>query len=415
MATIRSAEIRDKFFEQYTEFYKGGPVPEYSSADFAYFLECHRKRLKDKGVTAVKKVEKIADDIDSCSHKDRPPYTLDMTFKECNFETEYYAGGKFLAKSDKDTETLYCNILNKEGYTEETISCPNCGHAAGARSFINGCPMCGTTFKSFKTYPCVTTFWTLPKFVERSKINKSMKGVVGLGIALALVVAAIVFFVNLKEAGVGGAIFFAVIAGLITGWIGTIMIYLLYSVILAIGAFSKMFAIAADTSDLQAAQLTKKKFENDMKRYFPDFSYEYFEGKMISLLRAIVFSDDRHNLSIYKGQDSLNYMNSVVDVEYRGAIKYEGSTVVGDILHVRMIAYVVCVVYEEGKLTKHQRAFKMEMIHKLKEEDLGFSVHAVNCATCGATFDAMHVEKCPHCGNEYHLIDDDWVVIYLRP
>ena len=264
-------------------------------------------------------------------------------------------------------------------------------------------------------YPCVTTFWTLPHFVERSTINKGMKGVVDWGIALALVVGSIVFYTNLHDTGLGGAIFFGIGAALITGWIGTIMIYLLYSLILGITAFSKMFAIAADTSDLQAAQLTRKKFENDMMRYFPDFSYEYFEGKLISLLRAIVFSDDRSNLSIYKGQDTLDYMNNVVDVEYRGACKYEGSTRVGDILHVRMIAYVVCVVYEEGKLTKHQRAFKMEMIHKLKEEDLGFSVHAVNCKTCGATFDAMHVEKCPHCGNEYRLIDDDWVVIYLRP
>ena len=106
-------------------------------------------------------------------------------------------------------------------------------------------------------------------------------------------------------------------------------------------------------------------------------------------------------------------LNDVVDVEYRGGIKYEGCTVVGDILHVRFINYVTCEVYCDGKLSKHQRNFRMEVIKRLKAtEDLGFSIHAVNCKTCGATFDAMHVEKCPHCGHQYELIDDDWVVIY---
>ena len=56
----------------------------------------------------------------------------------------------------------------------------------------------------------------------------------------------------------------------------------------------------------------------------------------------------------------------------------------------------------------------MEMIKRLnRSNDLGFSIHAVNCKTCGATFDAMHVEKSPHCGHQYELIDDDWVVIYV--
>jgi len=411
---MSSASIRDEFFEQYTEFYNGGPIPAYSSSDFAYYLECHRKRLEKKGIRAVKKIERIEDNIDSTLHKDKQPYTLDMTYKECNYETDYYKDDVFLARSDKDTETLYCNILHKAGYQEEIISCPNCGHAAGAKTFVNGCPMCGTRFKTFKFFPCVTSFYTLPKFVERSSVEKNMKKVVMLGVALGVVVGLGVFFYNWATTSILAGLFFGIMAGLLTGWLGTIMLYLLFSVILGITAFSKMFAQAADTSDIQAARLTKTKFENDMRRYFSDFSFEYFEGKMLDLLRAIIYSEDRTNLSIYKGQDHLGYLNDVVDVEYRGGIKYEGCTVVGDVLHVRFINYVLCQVYCDGKLTKHQRSFRMEVIKRLKAtDDLGFSIHAVNCKTCGATFDAMHVEKCPHCGHQYELIDDDWVVIYV--
>ena len=411
-----SGAVRDTFFEEYKEFYNGGPVPQYASNDFAYFLECHRKRLEDKGIQVVKRIDRIGDNIDSKRFKSHPPYTLHMTFKECNYETDYMKDGQLLARSDKDTETLYCDILDKQDYQEETISCPNCGHSAGAKSFINGCTMCGTRFKTFKFFPCVTTFHTIPKFVERNKIEGSIKKVIGVAVIFGVLVALGVFLYNwLAEGNLAAGIFFGIIGGLISGWLGCIIFYLLYSLILAIVTFSKMASIAADTMDLSAAQMTKKRFENDMSRYFPDFSYEYFEGKLIALLRSIIFSDDRSNLSIYKGHDNLDYMNNVVDVEYRGACKYEGSTLVDDILHVRMVAYVTCTVYENGKLTKHQASFKTEVIRRLKnEEDLGFSVHAVNCKTCGATFDAMHIDKCPHCGHSYELIDDDWVMIFIN-
>ena len=412
---MSSATIRDEFFEQYKELYKGGPIPQHSSSDFAYFLECHRNRLEQKGIQAVKKIDRIEDDIDKAVHYDKQPYTLDMTFKECNYETEYYKDGTFLARSDKDTETLYCNVLYKQGYQEETISCPNCGHAAGAKTFVNGCPMCGTRFKTFKFFPCVTSFYTLPKFIERKKTERNMKKVVGAGVILAILVAIGVFIYNWKTSGsLGAGLFFGVIAGLITGWLGTIFLYMGFSFILAVTSFSKMFAQAADTSDIQAARFTKKKMENEIRSYIPDFSYEYFEGKIQDLLRAIIFSEDRNNLSIYKGRDNLGYLNDVIDVDYRGGFKYEGCTVVGDVLHVRLINYVVCEVYCDGKIGRHQRNFKMEMIKRLnRSNDLGFSIHAVNCKTCGATFDAMHVEKCPHCGHPYELIDDDWVVIYV--
>ena len=57
----------------------------------------------------------------------------------------------------------------------------------------------------------------------------------------------------------------------------------------------------------------------DLKRYIPDLSYEFFEEKVISLLRGIVFSDDRKRLTIYDGAEDLSFMDNIVDVEYCGA------------------------------------------------------------------------------------------------
>ena len=39
-----------------------------------------------------------------------------------------------------------------------------------------------------------------------------------------------------------------------------------------------------------------------------------------------------------------------------------------------------------------------------------FMLSAVKCKGCGASFDATHQKECPHCGREYNLEKDDWVV-----
>jgi rubrerythrin len=49
-----------------------------------------------------------------------------------------------------------------------------------------------------------------------------------------------------------------------------------------------------------------------------------------------------------------------------------------------------------------------------KPTDLGFSVMAVTCPSCGASFDAEKVKNCPSCGNAYPLEENEWVVTDIR-
>ena len=37
-------------------------------------------------------------------------------------------------------------------------------------------------------------------------------------------------------------------------------------------------------------------------------------------------------------------------------------------------------------------------------------IHAVNCDSCGASFDAEYENVCPSCGHKYDLQNDDWVI-----
>ena len=152
--------------------------------------------------------------------------------------------------------------------------------------------------------------------------------------------------------------------------------------------------------------------EADLKKYDEGFSYEYFEEKVLSLLRGIVFSENRNALTIYDGQDPLQYMNNIVDVEYCGTLEYVGSSVVDNVLRVSAKAYVVSACYDNstGRVDFNKQVYQMILAKKVKKEDYGFSIHAVNCKKCAGSFDAIHVSTCPYCGATYSLIEDNWVV-----
>ena len=103
-------------------------------------------------------------------------------------------------------------------------------------------------------------------------------------------------------------------------------------------------------------------------------------------------------------------MDDIVDVEYRGAVEYVGHSVVDNILRISVKAYVTCGYYNNGFVTFRKQVFNMILAKRVKEEDLGFTIHAVNCKSCSGSFDAVHVSTCPYCGAQYSLIEDNWVV-----
>ena len=147
-----------------------------------------------------------------------------------------------------------------------------------------------------------------------------------------------------------------------------------------------------------------------MKKYDPDFSYEAFEGRIISLIRTIVFSDDRDTLSIYEGDNELSGFDDVVDMQYRGAVYIKRFEKIDDLLRVEGTAYLTDT-YIDRRV--HEKDEKIRFILQKEadgQNDPGFSSHRVNCSSCGGTFDAMHQRNCPYCGNPYDLKKKDWIV-----
>lgn len=406
------SSIRKQYTDELTGFYQGGAYPSRASADLRFGLMCQKKRIDKLGLTMTKKFDKAGNENAKSQEFVKYPYTYTLTTNRCNYETCFYKNGEFLSRSDLNEEYLHMGLLNKQTQAQETYTCKNCGHSDLLSRFSSGCPMCGTTYEMPQQYPCVTGYYTRPTLVNQAVYKKTMKfqfwyfSLIGaiFGLIAGLAIA------DENGYGVSGTIGMVIFTMLI--FVGGITLFALVFSHLLLGPLlaAKKANDHVQNAEVRKAADTKTKMDAELKRYIPDFTYEFFEEKVLSLLRGIVFSEDRAHLSIYDGQDDLRFMDDIVDVEYRGAVEYVGHSVTGDILRVSVKAYVVCAYYINGSVKFQKQTFAMVLSKKIKAEDFGFSIHAVNCKSCGSSFDAIHVSACPYCGATYSLIEDNWVV-----
>ena len=405
--------IRKTYTEELTKFFQGGPYPQRASADLRFGLDCQRNRVAKLGLTMQKKFEKDGAENEKTYEHVQFPYTYTLTKNRCDYETDFYRNGQQIGRSDITEETLYTGILNKQTQAQEHYTCKNCGHTDLLSKFTSGCPMCGTAYEMPQVYPCISGYYTRPTVISKKLYKWMLKGgtwyfgIIGaiLGLVAGLSIS--------EEQGYGLAGTIAMSIFAITLFGGGLLLFSFIFFHLMLGpalAAKKATQMSSEAKDNQATAQSKMRMERDIGRYIPEFSYEYFEEKVLSLLRGIVFSENRDKLTIYDGQDQLSYMDNIVDVEYSGLLEYIGSSVVDNVLRLSVKANVVCAYYENERVNFKKQVFNVILAKKVKAEDYGFTIHAVNCKKCAGSFDAIHVSNCPYCGAEYHLIEDNWVV-----
>ena len=408
--------IRKQYTDELSNYFQGGPYPQRATADLRFGLDCQKKRVAKFGLTMQKKFDKVGEENVKNYEHVNAPYTYTLTTNRCDYETDFYKNGKLLGRSDFTEETLYTGILNKQTQAQDHYTCKNCGHTDLLSKFTSGCPMCGTTYEMQQSYPCISGYFTRPALISKKLYKGMMKyGFLYFG-ALGAIFGLIAGLSISSDEGYGlsGTIGMTLFAMLVFGGGLLLFTFIFFNLLLGPALAAKKAVQQNEVLNLKAAAATKTKMEGDIKKYIPDFSYEYFEEKVISLLRGIVFSEDRGRLTIYDGTDDLSFMDNIIDVEYRGAVEYVGSSVVGDVIRVSVKAYVVCAYYSENFVDFQNQVFNVVLAKKVKKEDYGFTIHAVNCKKCAGSFDAIHVSTCPYCGSQYSLIEDNWVVNQIQ-
>ena len=399
----------DQFTEQLHEWSKTGKEPESAAGELRYFLNCQEQRLKNKGIQREEDYIHVKDEIHGSILRNDNGYTANILYREANQDLTYRKNGKIMKRISRPV-TIYTTMIDKEGFEESTCTCPNCGNTLTIRKAREGCPYCGTYFEMDESYPCFTNYYTVAGIVERATLpDKLKKGMIIAGSISGIIIAALCMY-SWDELPIIYRMLAALFMGAFYGMVFAFVWYMGQSMILLM----KVFFEAGRSLPLLKSLRNRKKMNTFMETYDPDFQYDVFEGKVISLLQTITFSNNREALSIWNGNRNLHFLDEIADMHFRGAIYVQKCKEKDGILQVEVIAYMTDT-YVNDSVHEKDEAFKIILEKEASAlSDPGFMIQKVSCTGCGGSFDALHQRTCPYCGKPYDLKKKDWIITDLK-
>ena len=396
-------ELFNNFVKEMENWSKDGAIPSSVTYDLQNFFKLRKKRLDKYGLKTELKFDTYIRNTTQRYTKNafniQKIYKVqDMVCRDYQKNEKYIFNNKVIYNKTKNV-FLYCGILDADQNKIDNkyiYTCPNCGATSSIEKLqTTGCPYCRTKF---------IVYDLLPKIVNYSFENnyaledKDVKIRIGIYIILSFILFGILFF------SIFGISFISVIgtivAGLITG----------FSLIIIKMVFKSLFGIKEDVAlSLNNVGQLEKIYMN-LIQYDEKFNYAYFEGKASSLFRYIAYSEDLNSVPQYKGDPNMNLFSNLIDSTYRiitldNIREYNGN------LFVLVSLFMNNTYFENNKIKHKRERISMLISHDMKfKTKMDFSIKEVNCKNCGSSFDALKDKKCPHCHNEYHLEEDDWIV-----
>ncbi len=399
----------DQFSEELHEWSLRGKEPSIASRDLRYFLDLQEKRLKKNGTIREEEYGHVKEEIRGASFRKENGYSSKILYREAMQNITYLKDGKSVKKIHRPV-TLYVSFVDKEENPEGEFVCPGCGSILTVRQAGDCCPYCGMFFETDGIYPNVSFYYTVPGIVERAGLMDRLKKEMRIaGFACGTLVG-LLALISWNDMETIFRILASLFMGAFYGLVFAFLWYMLRSFILML----KLFREAGRSLPLMSSLGSRKKVMQFMKAYDPDFSYEEFEGRVLSLIRIIAFSDERESLSIYEGQEDLSGFDGLADMQYRGALRIKMIEKRGNLLRAEGVAYLSDTYVKKTVREKDEKiAFVLEK-EADGHADPGFSIHKVSCLNCGGTFDAMHQRNCPYCSSPYDLKKKDWIIKEMR-
>lgn len=403
----KDEKIFRQFTEELEEWSETGKVPSTGNQDIRYYLDLQRKRLNQRNLRMEYRMKLRGEHLDRIfqkTYKDRI-YTNEFVFSSYLQKTSFYRDEKKVYEREKP-QNFYQTITKMENQqADETYCCPSCGAVSSIKVLLDGCPYCHTRFLISDLFPKVTGYFFQYDF---SMNNKEVK-------------------TRVKKWVIGGILFVwlcLTIPELIQGEIFSAFWNLLFSI--PIGAFLGYFAMcswllisilgfaARNIPILFRTVGTKSRLNRLLKTYDKSFSYEYFTGRIISLVKIMIFADDVRELAVYKGEEEIPDFSEIVEAAYGGCMGFNKKWIENGYCYLDLDVYMADT-YDKGIVYQKNDIFRIVVCRKLeKESDFGFSIQKVQCSGCVGSFDATRERHCPFCGREYHLEEDDWTVIKIR-
>lgn len=405
-------DMFETFAVELKEFTQAGRLPSSCDQDMEYCLELQKERQKDKNV--IMKYEFVprghfakTGGIGKGWEDER--YKTRMEYRTCRWEKMFYKDKKKV-HSSKQNSIFYQIITDKRdshAVEEDSYTCPNCGAISKVRELIDGCSYCGTFFKMEDLFPKVTNFF----FIEDiSGTDKEVNGDIAKTVVPCMLISMICLtyvYSNQNDNGLLMNLIPGVIAGAI---LGGVLGYFLWA-ILKIGY---IFAQAGKSASMVVnVSGSAKSFEAKMKKYSPEFSYEYFTSKVISMLKMIIFAKEPQELPIYVGDTTGEMFSDILDSSYAGALALKKFEIRGDYCYVTVDAYMEDI-YDGDRVRRKKDVFRIVLRKNITTPiQLNFSIKKIHCKSCGVSFDATKQITCPSCSRKYEIDDEDWVIMQI--
>lgn len=411
--------IFENFALDLNSFSETGAYPPCAGQDVKHGLELQVDRLKEKRLKIKYNIVPrglLADDRGLGKQWSDDRYISRMEYRTCCFSRIISRNTQKVYEKNQNS-VLYqiiTNVKDANAVADELYSCPNCSAVSKISVLQSGCPYCGTFFKMSELYPKVTNyFFVKDNGYTEKEIKHSIGRVMFPCMALSMIAFALSFYANSDYEEAALRIIFSMISGFFGGAVfGAISGYFLWAII----KLGSLFAEAGKSIPMLVNSAgSGKQFVTFMSQFSPEFSYEYFSGKVVSLIKTIIFSADASELPYYEGEALGDRFRDVVDSLYSGAVALKKYEVQGDYCYVLVDVYLENL-YDNGKRIKTKKdIIRVELRRNIRRPiNINFSIENIQCKSCGASFNAAKMRNCPHCGTRYEMDDDDWIIMGLH-
>lgn len=401
----------DRYGDELNNWYKDGISPKSCNRDITYFLELQRQRLEEKGIRMKEQINPVNENSYGTATLPRKTiwYTSDMCYEEVTRRIEFQKNDTTLYKKN-DYETMYETIIhspNEEQLENLNQTCPNCGAISPVAELTKGCKYCNTQFEITDLFPRVVNHYFVNNSVSY-KATPLIRNTYCICIGLVFIVSLVPGLLD-KELAPPFAFLFSYFMSL---FVGGICGFLISRIIMLLSLFNnggrKRIPFFASIS-------AKGKITRTMSRYDRYFSFDKFEGQIISLIRMAVFAKEPANLTAYKGTELDARFKDIVEMTHRASFVVKNIRQSGNILHMTLRTWWINYSEHDNKIEKTGDCIDITISRDITQiETPGFSITSVNCKNCGGSFDAVRQHCCPYCQTEYDMERESWVIEEMK-
>jgi len=388
----------------------------FADKDINYSHQLQNERLKEKGIDLDTKIYDRDRDgnkfVSGRKWKDAH-YESTMCFSWCGIKRVVKKDGKWRFTDDRKSviyETV-TDVVNGSHPDNDPVNCPNCGMVSTVAGLQDGCSYCGTKFQMDDLFPKVSSYYflddvgmTKKEFAQGYWIFYfiALVSIYALACVLRPEIYLPMNIIHNKSFLIGSAIGMP---------LGSIIIgYILYAYFL----FMRMIVKAILSAGKMGTAGSRRAFENRMKKISPEFSYEYFTSKAISLIKTAIYSKNPQDLLFYTGGELDPKMKDIIDLNYGGALGCKSFKDEGNMVKVVTKAYFDVLYAKGDRIYAKSQVFAATFQRRTDlPVNLNFSMTRIMCPTCGSSFDATKNKNCPYCENPYEITTDDWALVEL--